>query len=221
MKKLITTLAIPIILLIAFGCTKKDSAPSDIYFTNFHDLVIATETSVSSDMDSLSLNLDKDSINDLLIEVKLHWSPAYGSNYTIQIRPQNEYEMAFDSISYSRWSYSPDNPNSPDTVYGDYTVPVPLALHPTEIISNQLKFSNQPRYLFYYMSFGISPDGSSSPHYYKVDAKDYIYLAFRKERTNQPVWAWLKLKFADIDGKFGVVLKSCKYNDSSDVFEIN
>lgn len=225
MNRLIFALAITIILSLAISCKKDDpKAPdtlSDIYFTNLNDTTVAAWLQMSSDMSSYNLSLDKDSIVDLLIEVKTNWSPSSGSTYTIQLIPQNEYEMAFDSITYSRWSFSPNNPNSPDTVYGFYTVPIPLAMHPPEIISNQLKFSNQPRYLSYYMSFGVSASGTSSPHYYRVAAADYVYLAFRKETTTQPVWAWLKLKYAVIDGKFGVVLNSCKYNDSSDSFEID
>lgn len=118
--------------------------------------------------------------------------------------------MAFDSVSYSTWSYTPNNPNSPDTTYGSYTVHVPQAMSPQEFISNQLNFSDQPRYLSYYMSFGVSRCGSSSGHSYRVAASDYFYLAFRKESTsNQPIWAWLKLRYTVGGEKFGVVLNSC------------
>ncbi len=241
MNKLITALIIATLLLFANSCKKDEPIPpdnsggqldndsialdndslsgdtADVYFTDLHDTTVATWMSVSSDMSTFDLSLDKDSVTDLYIEVRTHWSPAYGSKYTIQLTPQNGYEMAFDSLSYSTWSFTP---SSPDTVYGYYTIPVPQAMAQSEIISNQLKFSGQSRYLSYYESFGVSSGGSSSGHYYRVPALSYIYLAFRKETNDQPVWAWLKLKYNGTDQKYGVILNSCKYSNPSDSLEI-
>lgn len=217
MKRLNSLIAI-FVIFFGTSCTKDATDnPPDVYLTSLKETEVVLNSLGSTNMVSYDLDLDKDSENDVRIEVRSQFSPAYGSSQTIQLIPQNGFEMAFDSITYYIWSYAPNNPNSPDTVYGSRTKPFPLAMHSSEIISNQLNFSDQPRYFSYYQKSGASSGAYSGGHFYQVSASDYVYLAFRKETDNNTVWAWLKLKKAE---KFGVVLNSCKYNNSSDVFII-
>ncbi|NEN22229.1 hypothetical protein G3O08_01760 [Cryomorpha ignava] len=224
MKNVVTILALSLLIFATNGCNKDDDKPTakvaEENLTDLHDTLVGGFMSVSSGFYSYDLDIDKDSVFDLLIEVGIQWSPSYGSVFYIRLTPKNDFEMAIDSTSYTRWSW---NPSLTDTVYTTYTVPVPEPVILGSTIPGSSMFNNSPCLLYYYRSFGSLGSNYTNAASYKIMAFDFVYLAFRKETDSTPVLGWLKLKYPENDGNgmFGVVLSSCRYSDDSEELVIN
>lgn len=218
MKNLITILTLIALIVFFSSCKKDDENPSDELetvnenFTALNDTFVGGFKYYSGGYYNYDLDIDKDLVVDLTIEVSMHFSGTYGSEFNIKLSPKNGFEMAIDSTTYSRWSW---NPTLIDTLYTTHAVQVPNVIDAGSLIPGSLIFNNSPCYLYFYKSPGGIGYNYTNTYSYKIASSDFVYLAFRKETDSTPILAWLKLKFIEDDmfQNLGVILNSCSYSD--------
>ncbi len=177
----------------------------DLYFTDLNDTIVYSEWACYSSY--LSLDLDKDSTNDIQIETFSSFSGGMGrsSKAYIEVSPLNGYQIAFSDCVTSSWSWNPEI----DTIYHIETVMVPKVFQQEDSIFLEGDYTPAPIKLIY----GRSPvdDEYSSGLHYHIEADTNFYMAFRKINGTNHKLAWLKVKSY---GAYSITLNSCRYMEN-------
>lgn len=194
---------------ISSDTISKTITINDKYLTEFNLQLNAKDYDGVNGERSYQLDLDKDSINDILIHLFTHYSSYTASGSFINIIAQNGFEMSYTDYDFISWAWNPVT----DTVYTQNSVLLPKVFHSGDRIKTNGDFTNKTIVIEYKDYPGGFSLGRFSYDDYGIPMYKEYYLALRKINGESKKLVWLKVK---VTGSSGIYLYSCKYVSNVD-----
>jgi hypothetical protein len=195
-----------IILTALFSCQKDELEikPVDNNIIDLHDTIISLNWSYGST--NFNLDIDKDSVNDIIMTVYSYYSSFAGAENYIKVTPSNGFEIAFTNITATTWSW---NPTMSDKLFSTDTITVPKTFHIGDTINVKDMYSEGSQMI----NYSYFPTGPGVEYYsglrYGIQEDNYFYLGFCKIGNGVSRLAWLKIKYSS----GWIILNSCNYYD--------
>lgn len=194
----------------------KNIQITDKYFTNLNDTSLqANRWGFDNNKIDYMIDIDKDTVDDLLITVFTYYSSSYGSENYVEITPLNGYQIAFTDTFYTTWHWNPD---ITDTIFTDHPVAIPRVYNFEDYVSGNDSYTINRLKMSYSQtnSFIFSPYNSNV--YYGIRSEDdYSYIGFRQMDNNKIKVGWLKFKLLTSSQ---IILNSCRYVENNNSIKI-
>ena len=196
-----------IILTALFSCQKEEIEiiQVDNNLIDLHDTIISLNWTYGSV--DYNLDIDNDSVNDIIITVFSHYSSFAGAENYIKVTPSNGFEIAFINKTTETWRW---NHTMTDTLFITETVTVPKTFHSGDTITVKDMYSDNPQ-MIRYSYFPTGPGvGYYSGLQYGIKEDNYFCLGFCNIENAVSRLAWLKIKFFSSN----IILNSGNYRDN-------